>query len=107
LSTREIDQVTDLPTKTMLKSLRNNGGGYLNHNEYWQSMASPQAGGGVMDDLNPLQQAIINQFNSMEDFQNEFIKQGMSVFGSGWVFLMLNLEKRVSLLVCKAKLAMS
>lgn len=65
------------------KALRNNGGGYYNHNLYWEIM-SPDGGGKPTGDL---ASAIDNAFGSFEAFKEEFSKAGANQFGSGWAWL--------------------
>ena len=63
--------------------LRNNGGGYFNHNMYWTSM-SPNGGG---DPRGEIANAINNSFGSFESFKTEFTKSAATRFGSGWAWL--------------------
>lgn len=64
-------------------AVRNNGGGYWNHEFFWESMSSD---GGAMPE-GKLKEAIISQFGSLEKFQIEFKSAGLGLFGSGWVWL--------------------
>ncbi|KAH9259767.1 hypothetical protein BASA81_002189 [Batrachochytrium salamandrivorans] len=83
-STGEEGEETIAP---VLAKLRNNAGGYLNHNDYWDSLAPASKGGGVVDLKSTLDLAITQQFGSFDKFQTQFTREGMQVFGSGWVFL--------------------
>lgn len=65
------------------KAVRNNGGGYYNHNLFWEIM-SPDGGGKPSGDL---ADAIDNAFGSFESFKEEFTKAGATQFGSGWAWL--------------------
>ncbi|TVZ26370.1 Fe-Mn family superoxide dismutase [Gillisia sp. Hel_I_86] len=65
------------------KAVRNNGGGYYNHNLYWEIM-SPD-GGGKPD--GELAKAIDAAFGSFDAFKDEFSKAGATQFGSGWAWL--------------------
>ena len=65
------------------KALRNNGGGYYNHNLYWTVM-SPDGGGKPEGDL---AKAIDAAFGSFDAFKDEFSKAGANQFGSGWAWL--------------------
>jgi len=65
------------------KAVRNNGGGYYNHNLFWEIM-SPD-GGGKPD--GELATAIDKAFGSFEAFKEEFSKAGATQFGSGWAWL--------------------
>jgi Fe-Mn family superoxide dismutase len=65
------------------KAVRNNGGGYYNHNLYWEIM-SPEGGGKPEGDLAA---AIDKDFGSFEAFKDAFSKAGAGQFGSGWAWL--------------------
>ncbi len=67
-------------------SVRNNGGGYLNHKLYWKIM-SP-AGGGMPE--GELLDAIKRDFGTFEDFKNEFSDAAKKLFGSGWTWLIVS-----------------
>ena len=62
----------------------NNAGQILNHNLYFLALSKPKADNaptGVLAD------AINRQFGSTEAFQKEFTQKGVTLFGSGWVWL--------------------
>lgn len=64
-------------------AVRNNGGGFWNHNLFWGIMA-PNAGGEPTGDL----AADINAtFGSFAAFKEEFSKAAATRFGSGWAWL--------------------
>ena len=65
------------------KAVRNNGGGYYNHNLYWEIM-SPDGGGKPEGEL---AKAIDAEFGSFDAFKDEFTKAGATQFGSGWAWL--------------------
>lgn len=65
------------------KAVRNNGGGFYNHNLFWEVMA-PNAGG---EPTGELATAINNAFGSFEAFKDAFAKAGATQFGSGWAWL--------------------
>lgn len=67
-------------------AVRNNGGGYWNHNFFWESMA-PNAGG---EPSGKLADEIKASFGSYEEFKEAFQAAGASRFGSGWVWLVSN-----------------
>ena len=64
-------------------AVRNNGGGYANHNLYWQVM-SPAGGG---EPGGALGEAIGSAFGSFADFKAAFSAAAGGVFGSGWAWL--------------------
>lgn len=64
-------------------AVRNNGGGFYNHNLFWEIM-SPNGGGLPTGEL---AQAIDSAFGSFDKFKEEFSKAGATRFGSGWAWL--------------------
>ncbi|HLU81336.1 MAG TPA: superoxide dismutase [Flavobacteriaceae bacterium] len=64
-------------------AVRNNGGGYYNHNLFWEIM-SPNGGGKPSGDLG---NAIDQSFGSFDKFKEEFSKAAATRFGSGWAWL--------------------
>ena len=67
-------------------NIRNNAGGYYNHTLFWQCMA-PKAGGQPKD---VLADAITKKFGSFEDFTSLFKNESVKLFGSGWVWLVVD-----------------
>jgi Fe-Mn family superoxide dismutase len=76
------------------KAVRNNGGGFYNHNLYWAVM-SPNGGGKPTGDL---VEAINAAFGSFENFKDVFSKAAATQFGSGWAWLCV--DKDGKLTVC-------
>lgn len=64
-------------------AVRNNGGGFWNHNLFWETMA-PNAGGNPTGELAA---AIDAAFGSFEAFKDEFAKAATTRFGSGWAWM--------------------
>ena len=64
-------------------AVRNNGGGYANHNLFWQIMG-PDGGG---EPSGALADAINSAFGSFGDFQSAFSAAAATRFGSGWAWL--------------------
>ena len=62
--------------------MRNNLGGYYNHNLYWMAM-TPNSG----KPMYYLGKAIDETFGSLDNFKAEFKKAGLERFGSGWAWL--------------------
>jgi Fe-Mn family superoxide dismutase len=75
------DIMTNLDMNNM--AVRNNGGGFYNHNLFWNIMA-PNAGGVPTGEL---ANAIDAAFGSFEEFKAQFAKAGATRFGSGWAWL--------------------
>lgn len=64
-------------------AVRNNGGGFYNHNLFWKVM-SPNGGGEPSGDLAA---AIQKDFGSFDNFKTEFSNAAATRFGSGWAWL--------------------
>ena len=64
--------------------IRNNAGGFYNHSLFWEIMAP--AGTAAISPR--MKEVLISNFGSFEAFQAEFDRASISVFGSGWVWLM-------------------
>ncbi len=65
------------------KAVRNNGGGYYNHDLFWKVM-SPNGGGNPTGDI---AKAIDADLGSFEDFKEAFSNAAKTQFGSGWAWL--------------------
>jgi Fe-Mn family superoxide dismutase len=64
-------------------AVRNNGGGHVNHVQFWTLLA-PGAGG---PPTGAIADAIKGAFGSFEAFKDQFSKAAMGRFGSGWAWL--------------------
>lgn len=64
-------------------AVRNNGGGFYNHNLFW-SIMGPNAGGTPSGEL---AEAINKAFGSFDEFKTQFATAGTTRFGSGWAWL--------------------
>lgn len=94
---------TDLETKTIeeilskldLKNaaLRNNAGGYYNHNLFFESL-NPKAGGTPSGEL---AQAIATEYGSFDEFQKKITEVATNQFGSGWAWLVITNEGKLAL----------
>ena len=72
-------------------AVRNNGGGYFNHNLYWKFM-SPEGGG---EPAGALAEAIVTDFGSFAQFKVLFSATAASHFGSGWGWLLLDADGKL------------
>lgn len=73
----------DAVPENIRTAVRNNGGGYANHNLFW-SVMSPD-GGGEPDGA--LAAAINSAFGSFDGFKSAFSGAAAGRFGSGWAWL--------------------
>ncbi|MBF0989976.1 MAG: superoxide dismutase [Clostridiales bacterium] len=69
-------------------AIRNNGGGYLNHSMYFD-MLTPKS----TPLPNKLEENINENFTNFDNFKSEIISKGLSHFGSGWVWVILENDK--------------
>ncbi|GAV76079.1 Sod_Fe_N domain-containing protein/Sod_Fe_C domain-containing protein [Cephalotus follicularis] len=68
----------------------NNAAQVWNHDFFWESM---QPGGGGMP-IQGLLEQIEKDFGSFTKFRENFIEAALSLFGSGWVWLVLKREEK-------------
>jgi len=83
LSPEQLVQSLDKVPETIRTTVRNNGGGHVNHALFWDIMA-PGKGG---QPTGPLLAAINGTFGSFENFQSTFNQAAGTRFGSGWAWL--------------------
>lgn len=67
------------------KMVRNNAGGYFNHNLFWDILA-PNKGG---EPTGKIAEIIKSKFGSYEEFKKQFSDASSKVFGSGWTWLVI------------------
>lgn len=93
----EGSDIDNQPIEEILKkcigkpAIRNNGGGFYNHDLFWKILG-PGKGGKPSGDL---AQAIDRAFGSFEDFKKEFSNAAATRFGSGWAWLCLKEGKLI------------
>ena len=76
------------------KAVRNNGGGYYNHNLFWEIL-TPKKGTAPSEEL---AKAIDEAFGSFETFKTAFSKAAATQFGSGWAWLTVQKGGKVAVL---------
>ena len=74
-------------------AVRNNGGGFANHNLFWEIMG-PNAGGEPTGDLAA---AIDDAFGSFSAFKEQFAKAAATRFGSGWAWLYVGKDGKLAI----------
>lgn len=78
--------------ETIRTAVRNNGGGYANHNLFWKTM-SPNGGG---EPAGELAEAINSAFGSLAAFKDAFAKAAATRFGSGWAWLYVGKDGKLA-----------
>lgn len=76
------------------KAVRNNAGGYFNHNLFWNVIGGTNKGGNPTGDI---AKAINDTFGSFEEFKTQFTDAAMKQFGSGWAWLVVGKDKKLSI----------
>ena len=71
--------------------IRNNGGGFWNHEMFWNCM-KPNGGGAPNGKLGD---AITATFGSFDEFKKQFADAGAKRFGSGWVWLVVGKDGKL------------
>lgn len=83
----------DLPLHEIIKKssggLFNNSAQVFNHYFYFEALHTP----GQEKPMAKMQELINRNFGSYEDFKEKFTQTGVSLFGSGWVWLVQEGEK--------------
>ena len=86
--------VTEAADKPAYAAIFNNAAQAWNHTFFWHSM-SPS--GGHIDD-SEINDKIIRDFGSFENFKAEFKQASTSLFGSGWVWLVEEKDKTLKII---------
>lgn len=76
-----VANLADVP-ESIRTAVRNNGGGHANHSFWW-----PMLGKGSAAPSGELAKAIDGKFGTFSAFQEQLTKAALSVFGSGWAWL--------------------
>ena len=69
-------------------TIRNNGGGHLNHSLFWQMM-HPDGGGQPSGGLH---KGLTAKYGTFQPLVDAFSEAALGVFGSGWVWLTRDLD---------------
>ena len=67
--------------------VRNHGGGYVNHGFFWKILKTNTEISGK------IKKEIEKKFGSFDKFKEDFTNASLGLFGSGWVWLVLNNKK--------------
>jgi superoxide dismutase, Fe-Mn family len=79
--------------ETIRGAIRNNAGGHSNHSFFWTIMG-PGKGGAPKGKL---ADAINATWGSFDKFKEEFAKAAATRFGSGWAWLLVGADKKLSI----------
>ena len=76
------------------QAIINHGGGHANHSLFWQILA-PADSTKLDGDLS---KAINDEFGSFDGFKEKFAAAALNQFGSGWAWLVLDKDKKLSII---------
>ena len=77
---KNLDAISD----KIRTAVKNNGGGHLNHSFFWTVMKKDiQPSGEILEAIN-------RDFESYDNFLEQFKQAAVTQFGSGWAWLILN-----------------
>lgn len=85
-----LDEISD---EAVRKAVRNNGGGFYNHNIYFQSL-SPEK---HREPVGKLADAIRTQLGGTDSVKEKLSALAVSLFGSGWAWLSANPDGKLQL----------
>ena len=72
-------------------AIKFNGGGHLNHEFFWETLAPIKNGGGAVPDVGTeLRDLLDREWGSVEAFQLYFNQHTAALQGSGWGWLLYN-----------------
>ncbi|MNZ52550.1 Superoxide dismutase [Mn] [compost metagenome] len=86
-----ISDLNSIP-ESIRTAVRNNGGGHANHSLFWK-IISPKGGGTPSGSL---AHAIDTELGGFDKFKEDFAKAATSRFGSGWAWLVVGKDGRLS-----------
>lgn len=76
-------------------AVRNHGGGHSNHSLFWNIMRPPVGGGG--EPQGELAQVFQKSFGGFAKLKEDFSKTAVGVFGSGWAWVVLGQNGKLSI----------
>ncbi|SDF99316.1 superoxide dismutase, Fe-Mn family [Fontibacillus panacisegetis] len=86
-----ISDLNSIP-ESIRTAVRNNGGGHANHSLFWK-IINPKGGGTPSGSL---AHAIDTELGGFDKFKEDFAKAAASRFGSGWAWLVVGKDGRLS-----------
>ena len=86
-----LEEIITKSSKENKAGIFNNASQHWNHNLFWKCM-KPNGGGKIPGKL---ENKINKDFGKVEKFREEFIKAGVTQFGSGWCWLSMQNDKLV------------
>lgn len=88
----------DAVPESIRTAVRNQGGGHANHSLFWQTLTGPVFEGQPMTPKGKFAQALTDDLGGLDKLKAEMAEQGGKLFGSGWVWLVLDGGKKLTIL---------
>jgi len=89
-----LKNLNSIPEK-IRQAIINHGGGYVNHNFFWEILKKNIKPSGNIE------KAIVKKFGSLDKFKEIFSQAAITVFGSGWAWLVLDENKELEIIQSK------
>jgi Fe-Mn family superoxide dismutase len=86
----------DAVPESIRTAVRNQGGGDSNHSLFWLTLSPASKTRSLMDGA--FAQAVTDDLGGMDKLKAEIAEQGGKLFGSGWVWLVLDGGKKLTIL---------
>jgi Fe-Mn family superoxide dismutase len=90
---KNLDAVPD----SIRTAVRNNGGGHANHSLLWQTL-SPRLKEDTLAPQGAFAQALIDDAGGLDKFKTDAATAAAGLFGSGWVWLVLDGGKKLTII---------
>jgi Fe-Mn family superoxide dismutase len=74
-------------------AVRNNGGGFYNHNLFWENLT-----GNFAEPSEEFLKSLTDSFGSFEDFKTKFADAAATRFGSGWAWLVKDSDGKLEIM---------
>lgn len=84
----------DMFPKEIQVPIKNNAGGVFNHQFYFSELGNLEN----KEPIGELEEAINKKFGSYNEFKNKFKATALSVFGSGYAWLVLDKDKQLQII---------
>ena len=93
-SVEELLKNLDAVPEKIRSVVKNNAGGHYNHSLFWQCLKKGEARGPE----GKLREAFGELYQSDEEGQQDFLAKSLAVFGSGWIWYVLDKEKSLKVI---------
>ncbi|MBI3623371.1 superoxide dismutase [Candidatus Pacearchaeota archaeon] len=89
-----LKNLSSIPKK-IRQAVINHGGGYVNHNFFWDILKKDTKLNG------DIEKAIVKKFTSFDSFKEQFANSATTLFGSGWAWLVVDSKGNLEIIQTK------